>query len=360
MLSATLKKRLDGVAKVLDNAQKAVQPSASVPTPNRASRLIVRNLPFDIAEQDLRALFLPYGPIHSIDIPTLEEGASESNAAERKKPRIKGFAFVWMLSRKDAERAMVGTNGRTVQAGLADTLMSDKQKRKKQRREEKKRNAAEVQEEDDEERADEARSDAQRVIAVDWALSKDKWEKAKAKINETAEEDAEMAGSATSEDDDSEEDAGSESDEQGSEPEPDEDNALGLHVDVDLDSHATLEDEEERSDEDESQSPMKPSLPPPETGTTVFVRNVPFEATEDELRTLCVTSTEYRGTSHGIHVLVSEPLARYDMRVSRWTRRLGVQEVPDLLASGTRRMQTRQSSKVILCAQKRQVVQSRW
>ena len=38
--------------------------------------------------------------------------------------------------------------------------------------------------------------------------------------------------------------------------------------------------------DDDDQKPERPQLPPPETGTTLFVRNVPFEATEDELRTL--------------------------------------------------------------------------
>ena len=45
------------------------------------------------------------------------------------------------------------------------------------------------------------------------------------------------------------------------------------------------EDEDMNVDE-EDDKPAKPQLPPPETGTTLFVRNVPFEATEDELRTV--------------------------------------------------------------------------
>src|SRR5271156_4576253 len=50
----------------------------------------------------------------------------------------KGFAFVWMLSKKDAERAIEGCNGMTVCAGTAETLGSDKQKKKKLKRIEKK------------------------------------------------------------------------------------------------------------------------------------------------------------------------------------------------------------------------------
>ena len=89
LLSATLKRRLDGLAK----AAAAKKPKASVkpatqqkgtPAPNRASRLIVRNLPFDITEQDIRSIFLPYGPIYSVHIPLaadakIEEGVTEDD-----------------------------------------------------------------------------------------------------------------------------------------------------------------------------------------------------------------------------------------------------------------------------------------
>ena len=44
-------------------------------------------------------------------------------------------------------------------------------------------------------------------------------------------------------------------------------------------------DDEDRSD-DNGDKPTKPSLPKPEAGTTLFIRNLPFEATEDELRVL--------------------------------------------------------------------------
>ena len=96
----------------------------------------MRNLPFDITEQDLRAVFLPYGPVHSIHIP---QGEGD---ADGKKARAKGFAFVWMLSKKDAEKALEECNGMAVSAGMAEGLMMDKQKREKVRREDKKRKEA--------------------------------------------------------------------------------------------------------------------------------------------------------------------------------------------------------------------------
>ncbi|KZT18745.1 RNA-binding domain-containing protein [Neolentinus lepideus HHB14362 ss-1] len=269
LLSVTLKKRLEGLAKA---TQKRGKTKSGAPAmPSRSSRLIVRNLPFNVTEQDLRAVFLPYGPIYSINIPM----------SEGEPPRPKGFAFVWMLSKKDAEKAIEGCNGQKVRSGMADGIVSDKQKKKKQRREEEKaRNAAKAADggvEDDEENAgdedveeeEDGRKVRERVIAVDWALSKDRWEEEKAKIEEEAEEEEAVSG----------EDSASGSDE---------DVPLGVHEHDSGASDATDEDEdglEEEMDVD-AQNPAKPTLPPPETGTTLFIPNVPYEATEDELRTL--------------------------------------------------------------------------
>ncbi|KAI0717413.1 hypothetical protein C8T65DRAFT_572000 [Cerioporus squamosus] len=291
LLSATLKKRLDGLAKAAAAKKtKAPAKQKAGATPNRASRLIVRNLPWDITEQDLRAIFLPYGPIYSIHIPAASEVKPEDDAAKSEegeaKPtrlRAKGFAFVWFLSRKDAEKAMESCNGMTVEAGMAEALVSDKQKKKKQRREEKKKKAQEGETAgDDEEDEERERHDRKRTIAVDWALSKDKWEAEKAKLEAQDDGDVKM-GEGSEDEDEHEDESGSEdSDESGSE---DEDEQLGVH------EHGSDESDAEESDddfdeEDEEQEPAKPTLPPPEVGTTIFVRNVPFEATEDELRTL--------------------------------------------------------------------------
>lgn len=280
LLSATLKKRLDGLAKVLKVKTAVATPKevTKAPTPSRASRLIVRNLPFDITEQDLRAVFLPYGPIYSVDIPLKDD-------EDGGKPRAKGFAFIWMLSRKDAERAMEGANGTKVQAGMAARLVTDKQKKKKQRREEEKAEKAakgqgEEVEEEERDGVPETRG-KWRMIAVDWALSKDKWQAEKAKQEqEDADADVRM------EEDAEGGEGGADSD--GAEGDDDQ---IGLHEEDDegegsggsSDEYDLSEGEE---DDTQEQDRAKPALPPPETGTTLFVRNVPFEATEDELRTL--------------------------------------------------------------------------
>lgn len=235
----------------------------------------MRNLPFDITEQDLRAVFLPYGPIYSVDMPVKD---SEDGG----KPRAKGFAFVWMLSRKDAERAMEGANGTKVEAGMAARLVTDKQKKKKQRREEEKAEKVakgQGEEAEEEERDGSGARSKERMIAVDWALSKDKWQAEKAK-QEQEDADADMQ----MEEDDEEGSADSD----GSESD---DAQIGLHEgDSEGEGSGGSSDEYDPSDseEDGTEDRVKPALPPPETGTTLFVRNVPFEATEDELRTLYV------------------------------------------------------------------------
>ncbi|KAK7035201.1 RNA recognition motif-containing protein [Paramarasmius palmivorus] len=276
LLSVALKKRLDNLRKPVFGQKPDKQDKA---LPSHAGRLIVRNIPFNTTEQDLRAVFLPYGPIHSIHIPT--EKITETNteagpSSPKKKSRSRGFAFIWMLSKKDAERALEACNGITIRAGMAEGMVEDKQKRKKQKRMEKKQKAIEANtREDDEEPEDDETFDS-RMIAVDWALSKDKWEEEKVKLETEQDEDAEMKDN--SESDDSEEGNTSDSDEGDSD-------AIGLHEGDSDEGSGSDED----SDYDEDDAPVKPELPPPDAGTTLFVRNVPFTATEDELRTLTWT-----------------------------------------------------------------------
>ena len=252
MISATLKKRVDSLQK--PTSVHEVSPRIA---PSRASRLIARNIPFDIREEDIKATFLPYGPIHSIDIPKSENG------------RAKGFAFVWMMSKGDAQRALEKCNGMEIQAGIAEQLVQAKQKKKKQVRIEEKISKEKVRKE--QERAGEEVAGVGRVIAVDWALSKDRWVEAKAKIQ--VDEDVEM-------------DEG-DSDIEGSQDKGDSGSGFGTGEEGDSD----LEEGSGGSSDEggvggKGENPGKPELPPPEAGTTLFVRNIPFEATEDELRIL--------------------------------------------------------------------------
>ena len=250
LLSVTLKKRLDGSAK---------QSQASAPVPSRASRLIVRNLPFGITEQDLRAVFLPHGSIHSVDIPQVNTNKdADSESSKPSAPRRgKGFAFVWMWNKKEAEAAMNACNGMQVRAGLATDLIKEKQKKKKALRQEKKQAEA-----------TKGLGDPGRIIAVDWALSKKKWEEEKMHL------DADTSSGSQSEQEGEDDTEGSQAvtDEQEDEPDSDSEEGSGDEVTV--------------GDVSDDLELAGPTLPQPEAGTTLFIRNIPFLATEDELRAL--------------------------------------------------------------------------
>ncbi|KAN0063566.1 RNA recognition motif-containing protein [Thecaphora frezii] len=285
---------------------------------DKSSRLIVRNLPFDVTEADLRAIFLPHGPIYQIQIPKAlpknkkakkeedeesgtqegeakeksddassevsEEGADEASdaddqdsedefsedddeeekakeeeeadgdEAEGKDEEMKdaeedkeaaqtataaapaakgecgrGFAFVWLVSRNDAAKAINAVNGKAIRHGAAEHAAYKAAKGKKGRDAAKKL-------------LDAVRAHAQpeRIVAVDWALSKKDWE-AKAEQSD---------------------------------------------VETDAEDEENDDGDDEDEEEDDSDAEIKPTLPQPEEGTTLFVRNLPFQATEEELKSV--------------------------------------------------------------------------
>ncbi|KAJ1030169.1 hypothetical protein NDA16_001081 [Ustilago loliicola] len=360
-ISAILKKRADNAAKIAahmrpetlakrekmrqdveKNSGKGTMP-VLLSDIDKSSRLIIRNLPFDVNEADLRSIFLPFGPVYEITIPKVkakpaaveetkevkEEDASadaeaievdsesddeddSSDASESRsdaekdsdgeeaeagdaedqdsdtqdaeddkeeedssaaseagaeaaaptteevvvkteeddstdalsapvskpatipsapKPAAekgRGFAFVWMASRNDAARAIEAVNGKTIQHGAAERAAYKAALGSRGRRVAK---AA----------LDRVREHAQpeRVVAVDWSLSKKDWE---AKADESEPEDE-------AQDDEKASDAAS-------------------------------------GDDDDDAPAERPKLPAPEEGTTLFVRNLPYQATEEELRNL--------------------------------------------------------------------------
>ncbi|KAH0437577.1 hypothetical protein IEQ34_026216 [Dendrobium chrysotoxum] len=311
-VSVVLKKRADGAARLdahmrpdtkakrdalrkkVEEEQEKVRLSKGVarehdlkPEINRGSRLIVRNLPFDVTDRDLRAVFLPFGPIYSIDVPQkvapskkeeeaaldvsnqaddeemVEEAEKTTNQAEemeaepnltndassvsvknptlQKQGRGRGFAFVWHVSRNDAVNAIKGLNGTEIGHGAAEKAQVKAAKGKAGRDAAKKAFETVMQ-----------NAQPPRQVAVDWALSKKEWEQKKDE-SEAGDTDVEAV------DDDEE------GEEEG-------------------DSEPLEIDEDENDEENEGES--KPSLPRPEEGTTLFIRNLPYQATEEELRNL--------------------------------------------------------------------------
>ena len=66
-------------------------------------KIYVGNLSFDVTEEEIAAEFGTYGKVESIAIP-----------ADKLSGRPRGFAFVDMASKSEAEAAITGLNGKTL------------------------------------------------------------------------------------------------------------------------------------------------------------------------------------------------------------------------------------------------------
>jgi len=64
-------------------------------------KIFIGNLPYEIIEQDLRQEFESFGEVESVSI-----------IADKQSGRPKGFAFVEMASKDEAEAAIAGINGK--------------------------------------------------------------------------------------------------------------------------------------------------------------------------------------------------------------------------------------------------------
>ncbi|GAA5973338.1 hypothetical protein JCM11641_003079 [Rhodosporidiobolus odoratus] len=224
-------------------------------------RLLVRNLGFDVTVADLRAAFSRFGPLHSINLPV---DASTS--------RPRGFAFVYFVTKSQAETALKAINGSRIYAGMADERIASeggKEGKKKEVREKKK---AEKKEQGG------GGGDKGRLVAVDWALGQADWKKAQDGGAEEADGDDNEASAS---------DDGSDEEESGSEDEEDSDMSP---VPEGEDSEEEDEDSDTEpvalgaagADEDDGMSDIgEPKQQ--QQGTTLFVRNMSFEATEAEL-----------------------------------------------------------------------------
>ncbi|GEM09294.1 ribosomal processing [Rhodotorula toruloides] len=222
-------------------------------------RLLVRNLGFDITVPDLRAAFARFGPIHSIILPV---NPSTS------KPR--GFAFVYFVTRSHAENALKALNGTRIYAGMAaERIASEggKEGKKKEVREKKKA---------EKEKSGGGGGEKGRVVAVDWALSKEEWQKAQeAEAGGEAAEDSATAG-----EEDGDESASSDEDEE----DEDEDSDMSpvpedLEQDSDMSPEPVGAEHEEVDDEEDEEKDAQED----QQNATLFVRNMSFEATEAEL-----------------------------------------------------------------------------
>ncbi|KAI1345694.1 hypothetical protein F5Y01DRAFT_320520 [Xylaria sp. FL0043] len=231
-----------------DAAAKKEDRRAALAEARKAPKLIIRNLPWSIKHSDqLAALFRSYGLVKYADIP-------------QHKGKLKGFGFVTMRGRKNAEAAIEGVNGKVVDG---------------------------------------------RTVSVDWAVSKEEWQK-----HETEDAEGEKETEETGHGDDKEDNEGDDVEtkedkgegESDEEEEEDEDlrNFLKNHMQnlEEEDSDAAEDegdddegDEEAGSDEEEDDTASggaPTSLGKPQTtdnSRTIFIRNLPFSTTDADLKT---------------------------------------------------------------------------
>lgn len=119
------------------------------------------------------------------------------------------------------------------------------------------------------------------MVAVDWALSKEKWQEAtKGEEKKEGEKESSDSGSDSGSESESNSESGEGSDEEsGEESSGDE----GTSV---VSGSGESSNADENEEEEEEEEPVKPTLPTVDVGSTLFIRNLPFETTELELNTL--------------------------------------------------------------------------
>lgn len=214
--------------------EKGPAPAGKPPTKDELSqqstKLIIRNLPWSIKTSDqLSQLFRAYGKVKFADLP-------------QTKGKLKGFGFVTLRGKKNAEKALEEMNSKEVDG---------------------------------------------RTLAVDWAVDKETW-----KEQQQNEEQADAAnkkeddGDTSSEDEDDEDDDSAPSKPKDASLNADLENFLKNHMqnmedESDDDDKAEKdEDDEDDAEDDEDKSDRKTT----DNSSTLFIRNLPFTTTDEQLK----------------------------------------------------------------------------
>ena len=212
----------------------------------RSPRLIIRNLPWSVTRpEQLVRHFQSFGKVKDVIIPRKPSG------------EMSGFAFVTMKGYKNAQRAMDKINATTIDG---------------------------------------------RVVAVDWAVEKSTWtaqqqqqQQAQDKGGKAAEggeageadEDVEIEvedHSVDGEDEDMDDEDDEFEDEDGEDGVKDEDGGGGGEdEDDDEDDEDEDEDDGEDDEDDGEDEDNDKDTPATDSTTTLFVRNLPYSATDDSL-----------------------------------------------------------------------------
>ncbi|KAF4992731.1 hypothetical protein FGRMN_6941 [Fusarium graminum] len=213
----------------------------------RPNKLIVRNLPWSIkTSEQLNHLFRSFGKVKFADLP-------------QEKGKLKGFGFVTLRGRPNAERALEAINGKEIDG---------------------------------------------RTLAVDWAVDKETWDKqqpeeekktkSKAKNENVKKDEEEDEDDLTSSDGSEDEEDKDDDDEEGG-AEVNRDDQLDADLKNFFKNHMeNLEEEDDEDEDDEDsdgdeeaekeiqqiQAPKRMT----DNTSTVFIRNLPFTTTDEQLK----------------------------------------------------------------------------
>lgn len=200
----------------------------------RKARIILRNLPFKVSENDLQKEFAKFGAI------------KECNILKREDGKLVGCAFIQYDKVNHAAKAIHHANGKDLFG---------------------------------------------RPVIIDWAVNRKKFMKhlhqqkhANAPIKTEKSDDVEIKQESDSENDDDNAESDEEDEVDGGKDEGSE--ASDDEEDEASDEEDEANDDDQESDEDEKKPIHKKSNDVAE-GCTVFIKNIPFEATKDDLYKAC-------------------------------------------------------------------------
>ncbi|KAM0428243.1 hypothetical protein ACHAPT_007144 [Fusarium lateritium] len=196
-------------------------------------KLIIRNLPWSIkTSEQLSNLFRSFGKIKFADLP-------------QTKGKLKGFGFVTIRGKKNAEKALEAINGKEIDG---------------------------------------------RTLAVDWAVDKETWAQQQPAEEESdnkeeEEDDEEDDDAEASESADEDEDGGAKTN-RDDQLDADLENFFKNHME-NLEEEDSDDDEDEDENEEEEEKDDSTSKAPKRTTdntATVFIRNLPFTTTDEQLK----------------------------------------------------------------------------
>ncbi|KAJ4232083.1 RNA recognition motif-containing protein [Fusarium solani] len=197
-------------------------------------KLIIRNLPWSIkTSEQLSNLFRSFGKIKFADLP-------------QSKGKLKGFGFVTIRGKKNAEKALEAINGKEIDG---------------------------------------------RTLAVDWAVDKETWaqqqpaeeESDNKEEEEKDEEDDE--DEAESADEDEDEDGGAKTENRDDQLNADLENFFKNHMEnLEEEDSEEDEDEDEEDDLEEEDDSEKAPKRTTDNTSTLFIRNLPFTTTDEQLK----------------------------------------------------------------------------